>query len=54
MKTLIKNAEVILPTGKTKTNILIVDDKIAEIDPAIAIEADEVVDSGPCSDARHY
>ena len=45
MKTLIKNAEVILPTGKTKTNILIVDDKIAEIDPAIAIEADEVVDA---------
>ena len=45
MKTLIKNAEVILPTGKTKTNILIVDDKIAEIDPAITIEADEVVDA---------
>ena len=45
MKTLIKNAEVILPSGKTKTDILIADDKIAEIDPAITVTADEVVDA---------
>jgi len=45
MKTLIKNAEVVLPTGKTKTNILIVDDKIADIDPASTVETDEVIDA---------
>ena len=45
MKTLIKNADVILPSGSNKTNVLIVDGKIADIDPAISLEADEVIDA---------
>jgi dihydroorotase len=45
MKTLIKNARVVLPTETAITNVLIEDDKIAEIDPAIQVEADQVVDA---------
>ena len=45
MKTLIKNAQVVLPSEIVQVSVLIVDDKIAAIDPSIATEADEVVDA---------
>ena len=45
MKTLIKNAVVILPTGKTETSVLIDGSKIVAIDPASQASADEVVDA---------
>jgi len=45
MKTLIKNATVVLPTGCEKTSVLVVGDQIADIDPAIQISADETVDA---------
>jgi len=43
MKTLIKNATVILPSGPTKTSVLIDGAQIADIDPAESVEADETV-----------
>ncbi|MGY8770979.1 MAG: dihydroorotase [Pirellulales bacterium] len=43
MKTLIKNATVMLPDGPQKTSVLIEGSQIAEIDPAESVEADEVV-----------
>ncbi len=45
MKTLIKNAAVVLPQGLSRTNVLIDGDKIARIDPAVQARADEVVDA---------
>ena len=45
MKTLIKNAQVVLPSEIVQVSVLIEDDKIAAIDPSIATEADEVVDA---------
>ena len=45
MKTLIKNAVVVLPNETLKTSVLLEDDRIAAIDTAIQTEADEVVDA---------
>ncbi len=45
MKTLIKNARVVLPTGTDEVSVLIEDTKIAAIDAAIQTEADETVDA---------
>jgi dihydroorotase len=45
MKTLIKNATVLLPQGSARTSILIDGATIADIDPAIQIAADEVIDA---------
>jgi len=45
MRTLIKNAQVVLPTGVAAVSVLIEDDKIADIDPAVHVTADQVVDA---------
>lgn len=45
MKTLIKNAHVVLPDATLKTSVLLAGGKIADIDPAVQIAADEVVDA---------
>ena len=45
MRTLIKNATVVFPNETVRTSVLIDADKIADIDPAIQVEADEVVDA---------
>lgn len=45
MKTLIRHATVVLPTGSTQTSVLIDGSRIADIDPAIHATADEVVDA---------
>jgi dihydroorotase len=45
MKTLIKNAHVVLPTGVAQTSVLIDGTQIARIDPAVQTRADEVVDA---------
>jgi dihydroorotase len=45
MKTLIKNARVVLPDGVFDTNVLIEDERIAAIDAAIHARSDEVVDA---------
>ena len=45
MKTLIKNATVVLPGETARVAVLIDGDKIAEIDPAPQILAEEVVDA---------
>lgn len=45
MKTLIKNAQVVLPTGIEKVSVLIENEKIASVDAAIHTAADEVVDA---------
>jgi dihydroorotase len=45
MKTLIKNATVVLPNETARTSVLIEDQRIADIDPALQIEADEVIDA---------
>ena len=45
MKTLIKNAVVVLPGQTCKTSVLIEDSKIAAIDPAVQTVADETVDA---------
>ena len=44
MKTLIKNASVVLPTGVEKTSVLIDGGKIADIAPAVQTAADTTVD----------
>lgn len=44
MKTLIQNATVVLPNETAQVGVLITDGKIADIDPATQIQADEVVD----------
>lgn len=43
MKTLIKNATVVLPDETLQTSVLIDGSQIADIDPAISVEADEVI-----------
>ncbi|MDX1947743.1 MAG: dihydroorotase [Pirellulaceae bacterium] len=43
MKTLIRDATVVLPTGSVRTSVLVVDGKIAQIDPAIHTTADETI-----------
>src|SRR5438270_7488320 len=43
MKTLIREATVVLPTGSARTSVLIDDTRIAAIDPAVHTAADEVV-----------
>ncbi|MCH2115021.1 MAG: dihydroorotase [Pirellulales bacterium] len=45
MKTLIKNAQVVLPTGVESTAILIDGERIAAIDPAGHTAVDEIVDA---------
>lgn len=45
MKTLIRHAQVVLPKGTFPTSVLIEDGRIADIDPAIQIPVDEVVDA---------
>jgi len=44
MKTLIRNATVVLPTGAVRTNVLIDGESIAAVDAAVHAAADEVVD----------
>ena len=45
MKTLIKNATVILPAGRADVSVVIEDDHIADIDAAIQLPVDRVVDA---------
>lgn len=45
MKTLICNASVVLPSGTSSVSVLIDGTQIADIDPAIQVAADEVVDA---------
>jgi dihydroorotase len=45
MKTLMKNAQVVLPEGIAKTSVLIDGEKIADIDPAVQTAADETIDA---------
>ncbi|MBP90119.1 MAG: dihydroorotase [Planctomycetaceae bacterium] len=45
MRTLIKNATVVLPNETVHTSVLIEDQAIADIDPARQIDADEVIDA---------
>jgi len=46
MKIRIKNADVVLPTGIDRVDVLVENDRIAAIDPASQTAADEVVDAG--------
>ncbi|MCA9236225.1 MAG: dihydroorotase [Planctomycetales bacterium] len=45
MKTLIKNATVVLPDEVLRTSVLVEGTKIAAVDPAIHVAADETVDA---------
>lgn len=45
MKTLIRNADVVLPQETVRTSVMIEDKKIADIDPAIQLGADETLDA---------
>lgn len=45
MKALIKNAEVVLPDGVQRTNVIVEAGKIAAIDPAGQVTVDETVDA---------
>jgi dihydroorotase len=45
MKTLIKNAQVVLPTGIAAVSVLIENQRIAAIDPARHVEADATIDA---------
>src|SRR5262245_440906 len=45
MRTLIKNAQVVLPDGIAQVSVVIEGDRIAGIDPAVQLAADEVVDA---------
>ncbi|NOY40256.1 MAG: dihydroorotase [Planctomycetes bacterium] len=45
MKTLIKNAQVVTPTGIESVSVLVEGDKIAAIDAAVQTTADEIVDA---------
>ena len=45
MKTLIKNANVVMPGETAITSLLIDGNKIADIDPAIQIVVDETIDA---------
>ena len=44
MKKLFKNATVVLPSGSVETSVLVDGSTIADIDVAISVEADEVID----------
>ncbi len=46
MKTLIKNATVVLPGETARTSVLIDGDRIVDVDPARQITAENVVDAG--------
>ena len=45
MKTLIRNASVVLPAGTSSVSVLIDGTQIADIDPAIQVTADKVIDA---------
>lgn len=45
MKTLIRNATVVFAEGSRRASVLIEDSRIADIDPAIHIPADETIDA---------
>ena len=45
MSTLIKNAKVVLPHEVADVDVLVDDARIADIDPAMQISADEVIDA---------
>jgi dihydroorotase len=45
MKTLIKNATVVLPTGSMHTSVVLEGDRIADIDPATQLSVDETIDA---------
>ncbi len=45
MKTLIRNASVILPSGRASVSVLVDGSRIADIDPASQVSADEVIDA---------
>jgi dihydroorotase len=45
MKTLICNASVVFPSGTSSVSVLIDGTQIADIDPAIQVSADEVIDA---------
>jgi dihydroorotase len=45
MKTLIRQAQVVLPTETVAISVLVENDKIAALDPAIHTAADEVIDA---------
>ncbi|MCA9238612.1 MAG: dihydroorotase [Planctomycetales bacterium] len=45
MRTLIKNADVVLPGEVARVGVLVEDDKIADIDPAGQLAVDETVDA---------
>ena len=45
MKTLIKNAQVVLPTGIEQVSVLLDNGQIAAVDAAVQTQADEVVDA---------
>lgn len=45
MKTLIKNAQVVLPTGLAEVSVLLDGERIAELDAAIHTVADEIIDA---------
>ena len=46
MKTLIRHATCVLPTGLESIDVLVEDDRIVDLDPAAGSTADEVVDAG--------
>ena len=45
MKTLIRNARVVLPTEVSAVSVLVEDGRIAAVDPAIQTAADEIIDA---------
>ncbi len=45
MKTLIKNATVMLPEGERRTSVLIDGSRIADVDPAVHVAVDETIDA---------
>jgi len=45
MKTLIKNAQVVLPTETVQVDVLLDGQSIAAIDPAVTAEADSIIDA---------
>lgn len=45
MKTLIRNAQVVLPTGMEQVPVLVADGKIVDVDAARQTRADEVIDA---------
>ncbi|MBM3965455.1 MAG: dihydroorotase, partial [Planctomycetes bacterium] len=43
--TLIRNAQVVMPKGVTRTNVLLRDGRIASVDASPSTGADEIVDA---------